>query len=130
MTRTQASRWGRDFKFVGQIDPADARIVGVDPGQQTLVEETAERMAREVRHGACLNIAREVRLNTDPALAQHLHHGGVIHCANGVTDSRGAEFFDSLDDALRPGGFACMNGDLPTRVPTDFEMLHKKARWF
>ena len=113
-----------------QINPADHWIIGIDASQQTLIKEPPERMTGETWHRAGLDIAREVGLDADAALAQHLHHSGIIDRPDRVTNARGAKFFDRLDDALGTRRLAGMNSDLPPGIASFFEMLGKKPGWF
>ena len=117
---------GCDIQFIGQIDTADSGVIRVDAGEQPLSEKLAKRVAGEIWHGAGLDIAREVRLNADAAVAQHRYHGRIIHRPDRVSDACGAEFFHRIHNTRRPGRLSSMHSDLPTRIAPGFKMIHKK----
>ena len=121
---------GCDIQFMGQIDTADFGVIRVDAGEQPLGEKLAEWVTGEIWHGAGLDIAREVGLDADAALAQHRHHARIIHRSHRVTDARGAEFFHRLHNTCRAGRLSSMHSDLPTCIAALFEMLHKKPGRF
>ena len=117
---------GCHIQFMGQIDTADSGVIRVDAGEQPLGEKLAERVAGEIWHGAGLDIAREVRLDANAAVAQHRHDRRIIHRSHRVTDARGAEFVHRLHNACRPRRLSSMHSDLPTCISALFEMLNKK----
>lgn len=54
----QSSGGRRYFKFVREINAADAGVVGVDGGEQAVDEHLAQGMTRQVGDGAGVNITR------------------------------------------------------------------------
>ena len=83
-------------------------------------------MAGIIGHRAGLHIARQVGFNADAALAQKIHHGGILRGPDGMTDARGPEFFHRGDNALGAGGLARVDRDIPTGIAALLEMLDEK----
>ncbi len=124
----QTGRRRGDFKLMREIDRAYSGIVGVDRCEQSAVEHFAQRMTREIGHGACLHIAGQVCFDADPLLDEKIDQRRIFHRTDTVSDPFGAEQSDRVPNAFSAGAFAGVNGDMPARLAPAAKMVREKSR--
>jgi hypothetical protein len=113
---------------MAQIDAADAGIVGVDGGEETVREHLAQWMTREVGDSAGVDVARQVRLDGDAVFEKKIDQSGVFDGAGAVADAFGAEQFNGVPNALRTAGFTGVNGDPPAGIAGLGKMFDEQRR--
>ncbi|CCJ88443.1 hypothetical protein BN132_371 [Cronobacter turicensis 564] len=104
-----------------------AGIVGINGGQNIVLQERFQRMMRQRRHRTGLNIRGQAGLNADPLFRQEIHQRRIFHCFHAVADTLGAQLANRLPDALRACGFTGVNGDMPARVTPAVKVIQEQA---
>lgn len=120
---SDAGGGGGFVEFVVEIDAADDGVVGVDGGEEVVLEEAGEGMGGEGLYGVGLEVAGEVDLEADAAVGDELDEAGVVDGADAVTDAGSAEVLDGVADICCAAGFSGVDGDLPAGVAAAFEVF-------
>jgi len=123
----EAAGGGGVEEFVLEGDFADAGIVCVDGGEETVVEEEGERMLGERCDGAGLDVTRGTAFDADAVFSEKIDEAGVFGCADSVSDAGGTEKSDGVPDAFGSGGFAGVDGDTETGVAHAVEVISEKT---
>ncbi len=117
-----------DVQFVVEVDGADARIVGVDGGENAVGEECAERMRGVVLYGAGRHVACGAAFEADGVSGEEVVEDGIFDGADTMADAGGPKQIDGIADTLRAGGFPGVDGDLESGFSDAFEMFNKEGR--
>ena len=116
-----------DAVFVLDLDALNRRIVGVDRCQHAVAQEGGQRMLRQRRHGAGLDVGGQAGFDADAVFRQEVHQCRIFDRFHPVTDTLGAQLADRLPDAFRAGGFARVHGDAQAGVARAVEVVEEQA---
>ncbi len=117
---------GAAFSTIIEINPADARIVGIDGGQHALFEKLPQRMRRVAGHRAGLHVAGRTALQADAAVDEKFDQRRIFDGADAMPDALRAQQADGIPDTFRARGLAGMNGDMQAGVAHTWKMLAEK----
>ncbi|MOA33586.1 hypothetical protein D3C78_1548930 [compost metagenome] len=103
------------------------RVIGIDRRHNAVAQELRQRMLRQRRHGAGLNVGRQTRFDTDAMFGEEVHQCRILNRFHAMANTFGTQFADRLPDAFRTRGFTCVYGDAQAGVAGAVEVAEEQA---